>query len=210
MAPIKTLFTAAAFAVTLSAAAHAEEQKLETAIFAGGCFWCVESDFDQVPGVVETVSGYTGGELDDPTYGQVSAGGTGHLEAVQVTYDASAVTYEELLHFYWRSVDPTDAGGQFCDRSASYTTAIFAASDEQFAEAEKSKEELIASAVLRDPIVTPVRHASAFYPAEGYHQNYYQTHPYRYRLYRFSCGRDDRVKSLWGDEAWGGHGHKGS
>ena len=171
------------------------------ATFAGGCFWCVESDFDNVPGVKKTISGYTGGLLRNPTYKQVVAGGTGHLEAVQIHYDPKVTSYEKLLDVFWHSVDPTDAGGQFCDRGASYATAIFANSPEQKKVAEKSKAALVKSAVLNKPIVTPIVMASTFTPAEGYHQDYYNKNPVRYRFYRTSCGRDRRIKSLWGEDA---------
>ncbi len=187
--------------------ANAEEQKLETAIFAGGCFWCVESDFEMVPGVVDAVSGYTGGHLENPTYGDVVQETTGHLESVKITYDANKISYQQMLHLFWRSVDPTDGGGQFCDRGESYTTAVFALDEEQKKVAEASKAELEKSKVLDDPIVTQIRTAAKFYPAEDYHQDYYTKNPYRYKLYRFGCGRDKRVKSLWGDDAWGGQGH---
>ena len=174
---------------------------LATATFAGGCFWCVESDFDAVPGVVETVSGYTGGTAADPTYKQVTKGGTGHREAVQIRYDPKRVSYERLLHVFWRSVDPTDDGGQFCDRGESYQTAIFVGNEEERRIAEASKEALALSQVLDAPVVTPVEAATEFYPAEGYHQDYYTKNPVRYRFYRFSCGRDSRVQQLWGDQA---------
>ena len=202
---IRLLAAGAFFGVTF--AAGADEQKLETAIFAGGCFWCVESDFEAVPGVVDAVSGYTGGHTEDPTYREVVQENTGHLEAVRITYDANKISYERMLHLFWRSVDPTDAGGQFCDRGESYTTAIFALNEEQKAKAEASKKVLVESKVLPDPVVTPIRVAQKFYPAEDYHQDYYTKSPYRYKLYRFGCGRDRRVKSLWGDEAWVGQGH---
>ena len=177
---------------------------LATATFAGGCFWCVESDFDAVPGVVETVSGYTGGTAADPTYKQVTEGGTGHREAVQIRYDPKKVSYERLLHIFWRSVDPTDDGGQFCDRGESYQTAIFVGNEEERRIAEASKEALEVSQVLDAPVVTPVEAATEFYPAEGYHQDYYTKNPVRYRFYRFSCGRDSRVQQLWGDQAHDG------
>ena len=177
---------------------------LATATFAGGCFWCVESDFDAVPGVVETVSGYTGGTADNPTYKQVTAGGTGHREAVQIRYDPEQVSYERLLHVFWRSVDPTDDDGQFCDRGDSYRTAIFAGSEDQRLLAEASKEALERSEVLDAAVVTPIEMAGAFYPAEGYHQDYYTKNPVRYRFYRFSCGRDSRVQQVWGDQAHDG------
>ena len=177
---------------------------LAVATFAGGCFWCVESDFDAVPGVVETVSGYTGGTTDNPTYKQVSEGGTGHREAAQIRYDPKQVSYERLLHIFWRSVDPTDDGGQFCDRGESYQTAIFVGNEEERRFAEASKEALEQSAVLDAPVVTPIEAAREFYPAENYHQDYYTKNPARYRFYRFSCGRDSRVQQLWGDQAHDG------
>ena len=182
--------------------------KLAVATFAGGCFWCVESDFDTVPGVVETISGYTGGTVDNPTYRQVSEGGTGHREAVQIRYDPKQVSYEQLLHIFWRSVDPTDAGGQFCDRGDSYQTALFAGTEEERRLAEASKDALERSATPMDTIVTPIEPLGEFYPAEDYHQDYYKKNPIRYKFYRFSCGRDARVQEVWGDQAHEGiEGH---
>ena len=190
------------------AAIGAAGDELAVATFAGGCFWCVESDFDAVPGVVETISGYTGGTVDNPTYKQVSEGGTGHREAVQIRYDPKQVSYERLLHIFWRSVDPTDDGGQFCDRGESYQTAIFAGNREERRLAESSKEALEQSMVLDEPVVTPIEPAGEFYPAEGYHQDYYTKNPVRYRFYRFSCGRDSRVQQVWGRQAHEGiEGH---
>ena len=177
---------------------------LEVATFAGGCFWCVESDFDKVPGVVRTISGYTGGHVDNPTYGQVSSGGTGHHEAVQIFYDPKQVTYAKLLEIFWRTIDPVDAGGQFCDRGESYTTAIFANSDEQLELAQASKKKLEESGVLGQPVATSVEKAGPFYPAEDYHQDFYTKNPLRYKFYRYSCGRDGRVKDLWGEQAFRG------
>ena len=174
---------------------------LEVATFAGGCFWCVESDFDTVPGVTRTVSGYTGGHVDNPTYRQVTSETTGHREAVQIYFDPKQVSYSELLEIFWRSVDPTDSGGQFCDRGESYTTAIFANSDEQRMLAQASKTMLEKSGALKRPVVTTIEDAETFYPAEGYHQDYYKKNPLRYKLYRYSCGRDARIKDLWGEEA---------
>ena len=179
---------------------------LAVATFAGGCFWCVESDFDKVPGVVKTTSGYTGGSLDDPTYERVSAGGTGHREAVQIHYDPKRVSYEGLLRIFWRSVDPTDAGGQFCDRGESYQTAIFAATEEERHFALTSKDALERSGILEDMVVTPIEPAGEFYPAEDYHQDYYKKNPARYRFYRFACRRDARVQEIWGDQAHDGIG----
>lgn len=174
----------------------------KTAIFAGGCFWCVESDFDNVEGVLDTLSGYSGGETASPTYKNHHQGK--HREVVQITYDPALVSYEDLLRTFWRSVDPTDAGGQFCDRGHSYTTAVYALDDEQLELAKSSKALLEESGVLKKPIVTPVELASEFWPAEGYHQDYYQKNPIRYKYYRTACRRDKRVKSVWGSQAHAG------
>ncbi len=198
---LRTIAMAAALSVAL-ANSSASTQDLQTATFAGGCFWCVESDFDRVPGVQKTVSGYTGGSLDNPSYKQVTAGGTGHLEAVEITFDSSQVTYDELLTAFWHSVDPTDARGQFCDRGESYTTAVFVHSEEQRRLAEASKQ--IAAQELSQEIVTSIREATAFYPAEDYHQDYYQKSSVRYRYYRWACGRNNRVEEVWGDSAYKG------
>jgi peptide-methionine (S)-S-oxide reductase len=168
----------------------------ETAIFAGGCFWCTEADFDKVPGVVSTTSGYIGGTVVRPSYEQVSAGGTGHYEAVRVVYDPKRISYAQLVDRFWPMIDPTDAGGQFCDRGDSYRSAIFV-TPEQRATAEASKARLAERGVLAAPIVTSVLPAKAFYPAEGYHQDYYKKNPIRYRFYRFSCGRDARLDTVW-------------
>ena len=175
-----------------------------TAVFAGGCFWCVEKDFDQVPGVQRTTSGYTGGHTKNPTYKTVTGGGTGHFEAVEIEFDPEKVSYAELVEIFWRSVDPTDGGGQFCDRGASYRTAIFPRTPQQRRLAESSKAKLDDSKALKRPVVTPVLDAGAFYPAEDYHQDYYQKNPGRYAFYRFRCGRDRRLKNLWGE-----HAHRG-
>ena len=174
------------------------------ATFAGGCFWCVESDFDTVPGVLRTISGYTGGTLIDPTYKQVTAGGSGHLEAVRIFFDPKKVSYGTLLEIFWRSVDPTDDGGQFCDRGESYETAIFANSADQKRLAEASKGRLQASGVLKRPIVTTIETAGPFYPAEDYHQDFYKKSSLRYKIYRYGCGRDARIRKLWGKEAFRG------
>ena len=190
-------------AAVLSLSAHAASaQNLEKAIFAGGCFWCVESDFDKVPGVVSTTSGYTGGKTKNPTYKQVTYGDTGHYEAVEITYDPAKVSYEVLLTAFWHSVDPTDDGGQFCDRGRPYQTAVFVANDEQRGVAEASKN--AAERILGKPIVSPVLAAAPFYAAEDYHQDYYQKNPIRYRYYRWGCGRDNRVKEIWGEHAYEG------
>jgi peptide-methionine (S)-S-oxide reductase len=198
---IRVLLAAAAITLPL-APQGMNAQELETATFAGGCFWCVESDFDKVPGVVETVSGYTGGTVEDPSYRQVSVGGTGHREAVQITYDPDQVTYDELLAVFWHSVDPVDSGGQFCDRGDSYTTAVFVENAEERQVAKASKQ--AAAEELGQTIVTPIEGAGPFFPAEKYHQDYYQENSLRYRFYRWSCGRDARVKELWGERAYHG------
>ena len=196
-------WTALTIALALSLFVHTgSAQQLEKAVFAGGCFWCVESDFDKVPGVVSTVSGYTGGKTKDPTYRQVTAGGTGHYEAVEITYDPAKVSYETLLIAFWRSVDPTDGGGQFCDRGQSYETAVFVANEKERSLAETSKK--AAQEIVDKPIVTPILAAAPFYAAEDYHQDYYKNNPLRYRYYRFSCGRDRRVKEIWGKHAYEG------
>ncbi len=199
---MKTVFAAVAALLFVQVSGRADAQELATATFAGGCFWCVESDFDAIPGVVKTVSGYTGGMLPNPTYKLVSAGGTGHREAVRISFDASLVSYEELLTAFWHSVDPTDGGGQFCDRGESYTTAIFVNDDTQRQLAETSKGETEAS--LGQTIATTIEPATPFFPAEGYHQDYYEKNPLRYRFYRWSCGRNQRVEELWGDRAYAG------
>ena len=198
------LVLSATLSIGAASLSSAAEDGLEVATFAGGCFWCVESDFDAVPGVVRTVSGYTGGTVAEPTYERVSAGGTGHREAVQIFYDPQRVAYAALVEIFWRSVDPTDRGGQFCDRGESYETAIFANSLEQKQQAEASKGALQGSGVLTQPIVTPIEAAGPFYPAEDYHQNYYQVNPLRYGFYRYRCGRDARIEALWGEDAFRG------
>jgi peptide-methionine (S)-S-oxide reductase len=183
------------------AAPAAGAAALERATFAGGCFWCMEAPFDELEGVASTTSGYTGGRVEDPTYEQVSAGGTGHAEAVQVLYDPERVSYEELLRVFWRNVDPTDAGGQFCDRGNQYRTGIFYHSEEQKRQAEATKRKL--EGRFDRPVVTPIEAAGAFYPAEEYHQDFYDKSPIRYKVYRTGCGRDRRLEELWGDEAGG-------
>lgn len=187
---------------------HAQEH--DTLIVAGGCFWCVEADFESVDGVVEAVSGFTGGDLPNPTYKQVVKGGTGHLEAVQITFDSARISVDTLLALFFRSIDPTDAGGQFCDRGATYTTGIFATAKQRRA-AEKAKAS--AQADLGQTIVTPILTTSEFYPADAYHQNYYRqnglvltrfgpkTKAKAYKAYRKACGRDERVRQLWGTDA---------
>lgn len=174
-----------------------EQDKFQTATFAGGCFWCVEADFEKVDGVVEVISGYTGGHKENPTYAEVSFGGTGHVEAVQVFYDPSKVSYAELLDVFWRHVDPTDPDGQFVDRGAQYRTAIFYHDEEQKRLAEESKQRLEKSGRFDKPIVTEILKLTKFYKAEDYHQDYYKTHSIRYKFYRFNSGRDQFLKKLW-------------
>ena len=175
---------------------------LAVATFAGGCFWCMEPPFDRLDGVVSTTSGYTGGRTVKPSYEAVSAGVTGHAEVVQVVYDPARVSYERLLHVFWRNIDPFDARGQFCDKGTQYRSAIFVQDEDQRRLAEASKREL--QARFKEPIVTEIAAAAEFYPAEGYHQDYYQSNPARYRFYRFGCGRDGRLKQIWGKEAGAG------
>ena len=174
-------------------------KNLSMATFAGGCFWCTEADFEKVEGVVEVISGYTGGQKENPTYEEVSAGRTGHTEAIRVMYDPKKVSYKELLGYFWRHVDPTDAGGQFVDRGTQYRSAIFYHDKEQKRLASESKRELEASGVFDKPIVTEISKAEAFYNAEGYHQDYYKTHSFRYKAYRWNSGRDQFLKKAWGD-----------
>jgi peptide-methionine (S)-S-oxide reductase len=171
---------------------------LAKATFAGGCFWCVESDFDKVPGVVSTTSGYTGGSVANPTYQQVSAKTTGHAEAVEIVYDPARVSYDKLLAVYWRSIDPTTKDRQFCDAGSPYRTVIFTHGPEQQAAALASLAALEKSKPFKEPIVTRIEAAGPFYPAEAYHQDYHQKNPVRYRYYRASCGRDARLQQLWG------------
>jgi peptide methionine sulfoxide reductase msrA/msrB len=180
---------------------NAETKDLKTATFAGGCFWCVESDFEKVDGVVEAISGYTGGDKPDPTYKEVSAGGTGHAEAVQVRYDPAKITYRELLDVFWRHVDPTDAGGQFVDRGSQYRTAIFYHDEEQRRIAEESKAQLEKSGRFSEPVVTEIAPLGEFYTAEEYHQDYYDKNPLRYKFYRLGSGRDQFLNRTWSAEA---------
>ena len=171
---------------------------LEQAIFAGGCFWCMEPPFDHLDGVVSTTSGYTGGTVDNPDYRQVSAGGTGHTEAVSVIYDPKKVSYAKLLEVYWVNVDPTVNDGQFCDQGLQYRPEIFYRDETQKAAAERSKAEVSRTKPFPEPIVLAVTRAGIFWPAEDYHQDYYLKNPVRYKFYRASCGRDARLKALWG------------
>lgn len=208
----RNLAAAAALAITavlvLSAAAPEEREHMNRegealATFAGGCFWCTEADFSKVPGVLEVVSGYTGGRTGNPTYEEVCSGTTGHLEAVQVRYDPEKVDYETLIDLYWKSVDPTDEGGQFVDRGSQYGSAVFYHDEEQRRVAELTREALGASGVFDRPVVTEIREAERFYPAEEYHQDYSRTCPIRYKSYRSGSGRDDYLFGVWDEEAVG-------
>ncbi len=213
LSTFKSLALAGLIAVGLLAQSSTAKAGTETLTVAGGCFWCVESDFESVQGVKEAVSGFTGGKVANPTYKQVVRGGTGHYEAVQIIFDNDIVSRDTILSMFFRSIDPTDAGGQFCDRGATYRTAILAADGTQKAAAEKAKKD--AEAALGQTVVTPVLGASTFYPAEAYHQDYYKSSDRlgltsvgvgvkkstAYKRYRKGCGRDARVKDLWGSDA---------
>ncbi|MDZ7829310.1 MAG: peptide-methionine (S)-S-oxide reductase MsrA [Halofilum sp. (in: g-proteobacteria)] len=177
------------------------EAGLVAATFAGGCFWCVEEAFDKVDGVERTISGYTGGDEKNPTYRQVSRGTTGHTEAVRVVFDPARVDYEKLLSVFWHNIDPTVKNRQFCDTGSQYRSAIFHHSEEQRRLAQRSRERIAESGVLPAPIVTPIQPAQAFWPAEGYHQDYYEKNPLRYKFYVNACGRYDRLEELWGEQA---------
>ncbi len=186
----------------LVAAASAQAPaKPAVATFAGGCFWCVEEAFDAVPGVVSTTSGYMGGKKRNPSYEEVSAGVTGHTEVVQVAYDPAKVSYDRLLEVFWRNIDPTVKDRQFCDGGSQYRSEIFVHDEAQRKAAEASKAALEKSKPFKEPIVTPVTAAAEFWPAEEYHQNYYQRNPVRYKYYKTGCGREARLKQLWGTAA---------
>lgn len=191
------LFLSLALVFGAPAAAVAQDgEGGASAIFAGGCFWCMEPPFDAVPGVTATISGYTGGRTQDPTYNEVSSGRTGHKEVVKVVYDPSRVTYEQLLAIFWRNVDPHDARGQFCDKGDQYTSAIFVASPQERQAAEASLKAV--SGRVKGRVVTEILPAATFYPAEEYHQNYYRKNAAKYKYYRFACGRDRRLEEVWG------------
>ena len=192
------LAAAALAALPAAAQAPASPPQQAVATFAGGCFWCMEPPYDKLPGVISTTSGYMGGTKRNPTYEEVSSGRTGHAEVVQVVYDPSKVTYEKLLEVFWRNVDPTVKDRQFCDVGSQYRTAIFYHSAEQKRLAEASKAALEKSKPFKQPIVTPVEQAGDFWPAEDYHQDFYKKNPVRYNYYRTGCGRDARLKELWG------------
>ncbi len=184
---------------TAAAQRPARPANAQTALFAGGCFWSAERDIEAVPGVVEAVSGFAGGTVASPSYERVTAGGTGHLEAVQVVFDPARISYRELARRFLRTIDPTDSGGQFCDRGDSYRTAIFALNAGQRRDAEAARTE--ANRILRGRVATPVRGAARFYPAEAYHQDYARRNPGHYGRYRRGCGKDARIRAVWGDRA---------
>ena len=187
-------------ALAAPAATPAAQAARATAIFAGGCFWCTEADFEKLPGVISAVSGYTGGRVAAPTYEQVSGGGTGHTEAVKVTYDPARVSYAQLVEYFWRTIDPTVRNRQFCDHGDQYRTAIFPASDEENRIVLASRDALLRAGKV--PVIhTQVVRAGRFWPAEGYHQDYAKKNPVRYRFYRLNCGRDERLEEIWGPAA---------
>jgi len=190
-------------ALGLPIAATANDEQLARATFAGGCFWCMEPPYDKLDGVIETISGFSGGHVANPSYQDVVRGGTGHLEVVQVVYDPAKVSYDELLEVYWRNIDPFQADGQFCDRGDAYRTAIFAHDESQEGAARQSRQDVIGLDLEDRPIDTRIIPFEAFYPAEDYHQDFYQKNPVRYKYYRWRCGRDERLESLWGDQAGG-------
>ncbi len=199
---LRFLAIAAMFAgFAMSASGSSEDSVPEgaaVATFAGGCFWCMEPPFDKLEGVISTTSGYTGGETENPTYRDVSAGVTGHAEVVRVVYDPEVIGYDKLLDVFWRNVDPLTAEGQFCDFGSQYRTGIFVHDPEQRRLAEASKAALVQSGRFDKQIVTEISEAGPFYPAEDYHQDYYRKNPVSYRFYRYRCGRDQRLESLWG------------
>ena len=185
------------FAVSLF---HASNAAADKTIMAGGCFWCMEADFEKLEGVTDVISGFTGGTLENPTY---HGNHEGHFEAVEITYDPAKISYKELLEHYWVNIDPFDANGQFCDKGSSYLTAIFVANETERKLAEQSKRK-VAEKFPTQRVVTPILTASVFYPVKGdesYHQDYYKKNPIRYKVYRWNCGRDRRLKEIWGDQA---------
>ncbi|MCO7247080.1 peptide-methionine (S)-S-oxide reductase MsrA [Halomonas sp. Mc5H-6] len=199
--PRRPLALGIATAVLGIASTSLQAETPAEAVFAGGCFWCMEPPYDRQPGVTATISGYTGGELENPTYDDVSSGDTDHIEVVKVEYDADQISYEQLLDIYWRNIDPFAVGRQFCDVGDQYRSAIFYQDDEQRELAEASKEAM--EERFDETITTEILPADTFWAAEEYHQNYYEKNPVRYKFYRFSCGRDGRLEEVWGDEAGG-------
>ncbi|MEZ5476087.1 MAG: peptide-methionine (S)-S-oxide reductase MsrA [Thiolinea sp.] len=195
---LQTLVTTALLG---AATLQSVQAKTDTLILAGGCFWCVESDFEKLPGVDTVVSGYTGGTVENPSYEQVSSHTTGHFEAVTITFDDEKVSLRSLVDYYWKTIDPTDPEGQFCDKGSPYRTALFYQNEAQKTVFAESLAAVTDSKPFADPIVTQILPAKPFYPAEDYHQGYYQKNPLRYNYYRFSCGREARIQSLWGEVA---------
>jgi peptide-methionine (S)-S-oxide reductase len=187
--------------ILLALSLQPSQAATEKATFAGGCFWCMEAPFDKIPGVESVTAGYTGGNVKDPTYDQVSAGVTGHAEAIRITYDPAKISYERLLSVFWHNIDPTAAERQFCDIGHQYRSAIFYHSPQQRQAAIQSRETLEKRKLFTDPIVTQISPAGDFYPAEEYHQQYYKKNPIRYKFYRSRCGRDDRLRAVWGKDA---------
>lgn len=192
-----------AVGVPVSAQDDGNSNGLATAVFAGGCFWCMEPPYDKLDGVKETISGYIGGDTKDPSYQEVSSGRTGHAEAVEIRYDPSVVSYERLLDVFWHNIDPLAVDRQFCDRGSQYRSAIFYLDDEQRRLAEASKRDIEESGRFAEPIATQITAAGEFYAAEAYHQDYYEKNPLRYKFYRYNCGRDARLEELWGEKAGG-------
>ena len=199
---MKSTITAVLFGATLSTAVFTPSTKAEKAILAGGCFWCMESDFEKLEGVTDVVSGFTGGSAPNPTY---NGNHKGHYEAVKITYDGEVLSYEDILDHFWVNIDPFDDRGQFCDKGPSYLSAIFVANEKERAIAEKTKADVISQFPNKD-VVTPILDASTFYPIKGDeigHQDFYKKSPVRYKFYRWNCGRDQRLKEIWGDKAMG-------
>ncbi len=195
------LLTVTVLAFSISATVIAEtatKPKIETAILAGGCFWCIEADYEKLDGVLDVISGYTGGHVENPNYKQVSAGRTGHIEAVKITYDANQISYAAILDYFWHHIDPTRDDGQFCDRGSQYRPAIFYVTANQKIAALASRQKIEQTKPFNEPLKVELIQASTFYPAEEYHQDYYKKNPLRYHFYRYSCGRDARVEQLWG------------
>jgi methionine-S-sulfoxide reductase len=198
---LKRAFTSLFFLFILQSpvlAAPESASRVETAILAGGCFWCIESDYEKLDGVLDVVSGYTGGESTNPTYKEVSSGKSGHIEVVKVSFDANRISYTEILDYFWRHIDPTRDDGQFCDGGPQYRPAIFYQGETQHQQALASEKMIAASKPFSEPLKVELIAATEFYPAEDYHQDYYKKNPIRYKFYRLSCGRDARVEALWG------------
>lgn len=197
---LKILAGIFAFSISGASLAQTGDEHTAVATFAGGCFWCMEPPFDKLDGVISTTSGYTGGQVKEPTYKQVSGGGTGHTEAVRIVYDPAKIGYRKLLEVFWRNIDPTTEDAQFCDHGDQYRSGIFYHGEEQRKLAEQSKQALAENGPFDKPIVTEIVAASEFYPAEEYHQDYYLKNPLRYKFYRHNCGRDQFLEKYWGEQ----------